>query len=43
MTYREGDVYDGAWKDDKKEGTGTLTYKDGDSYEGTFKDDKIHG
>lgn len=43
MTYGDKSTYDGAWIDDKKEGSGTLTYPDGDSYEGYFKDDKIHG
>jgi hypothetical protein len=38
-----GDVYDGDFKDDKKEGNGKMTYANGDIYDGDFKDDKKEG
>ena len=36
-------MYDGEWKEDKKDGQGTYTWKNGDKYEGEWKDDKKHG
>ena len=36
-------VYDGEWKDNKKNGRGTLRYSDGDVYDGEFKDGLKHG
>ena len=39
MKYKNGDVYEGNWKDDKRDGTGTITYKNGDKYEGEWKND----
>ncbi|EFJ09099.1 hypothetical protein SELMODRAFT_130479 [Selaginella moellendorffii] len=36
-------VYVGQWRDDKREGTGTLTVVNGDVYEGCFSNDKKHG
>ena len=41
--YPSGNKYLGQWKDDKKNGQGTLTYASGDRYVGQFKDDKING
>ena len=28
MVYKNGDTYDGHWKDDKKHGAGKIIYKD---------------
>ena len=35
--------YVGEWKDNKKNGQGTLTWPDGEKYIGEFKDDKPNG
>ena len=35
-----GDVYDGEYKDDKRNGRGKHTYANGDVYDGEWKDDK---
>ena len=42
MTYANGDVYKGKWKD-KNNGTGTITYANGDVYEGEWKYEKKYG
>ena len=39
----EGEVYEGAFKDNKMEGHGKMTYPDGSVYVGQFQDDKKHG
>jgi len=36
-------VYDGDWKDDKRNCNGKHTYHDGVVYEGNWKDDKRNG
>ena len=43
MTYANKDVYDGEWKNDRKEGRGTMNYHNGDVYEGEFSKGKLHG
>lgn len=43
MTWVNGDVYDGNWVYDKKEGQGKLTFNNGDFYDGDWKDDQFHG
>ena len=43
MTYTNGDVYEGEFSDDKRNGTGKMTYTNGDVYEGEFSDDKRNG
>ena len=40
MTYENGNVYTGGWKDDSINGKGRIIYKNGDVYEGEWKDDK---
>ncbi len=32
-------MYDGEWKDDRKNGRGKLIWADGDVYDGEWKDD----
>ena len=36
-TYSSGDVYEGEWKDNAKDGAGTYTYSNGDCFVGTFR------
>ena len=36
-TFKNGDSYDGHWKNDKREGQGTLIYSNGDRYVGEWK------
>ena len=43
LTYADGNVYDGEFKDDDMNGRGTFTYADGGVYTGEFKDDLYHG
>ena len=46
-TYANGDIYEGEWKNDKRNGTGTYTFgegtNEGDVYTGDFKDNLYHG
>ena len=37
------DLYEGEYKDDKKNGKGIFYYNKGDRYEGEFKDGKKNG
>ena len=41
MRYKDGSVYDGYWKDDKRDGDGTMTYLSGHVYKGQFFGDII--
>ena len=41
--YKNGDIYEGEWKNGKKEGKGTLCYSNGDKYEGEWKRGKREG
>ena len=43
MTYANKDIYDGEWKDDRKDGQGTMKFNNGDVYKGEFSKGKIHG
>ena len=43
VTYYNGDVYEGEWKDDKKNGQGIYRFSDGRVYEGEWKDDNRNG
>jgi len=36
-------MYDGDWKDDKKDGYGLFKWPDGRAYEGGYKNDRKHG
>ena len=38
-----GSKYVGEYKDDKRNGHGTLTFADGDKYVGEWKDNNYHG
>ncbi|KAL9188940.1 hypothetical protein ACHAXT_011430 [Thalassiosira profunda] len=41
--FHDGDVYDGEWKDDMYDGTGTFTWADGDVYDGEWLYGAKHG
>lgn len=46
MKYSDDDangLYEGQWKDDKRNGKGKIIWPDRDIYEGEFLDDKRHG
>ena len=40
MYYYNGDVYEGNWQNDKREGQGSYTWKNGSKYTGSWKYDK---
>ena len=42
-TYDEGHVYEGDWKDGKRNGRGKMVFANGEIYEGDFQDDNMHG
>jgi hypothetical protein len=39
----ERNVYEGQYKDNKKNGRGCFTFSTGDVYEGQWKDNMMHG
>jgi hypothetical protein len=39
--YKDGNVYEGGFKDNKKDGKGKLLEADGTSYDGEWKDGKF--
>ena len=41
MTWSDGRVYEGEWKDGNMHGKGKMTWSDGRVYEGEWEDDKI--
>lgn len=41
--FHSGDVYDGEYKNNKKEGFGVMKYANGTVYEGQFKNNERHG
>jgi hypothetical protein len=43
MTYANGDLYQGDWMNDKKNGNGNMTYANGDLYHGEWMNDKRNG
>ena len=43
MTYSNGDVYKGNFKDGKESGNGTMRYKNGNVYTGSFKNGLPNG
>jgi hypothetical protein len=43
MIYNNGDIYEGYWLNDKKNGKGIINYHNNEIYEGDFVDDKKEG
>lgn len=43
MTYRNGDVYEGAWSSNRREGSGAMRYASGERYQGQWSNDERHG
>ena len=43
MIYKNGDIYEGEWYEEKKHGKGKMRYADGDIYYGNWDEDKKHG
>jgi hypothetical protein len=43
MKYNNGDIYEGDWKKDVKEGKGKMKYNNGDIYEGDWKNNLKEG
>lgn len=43
MEYKNGDVYDGNWKDGKRQGNGFIEYASGGDYDGEWLNGKRHG
>jgi len=44
FTWKNGDVYDGKFEEDKRLGRGKMTFKEtGDVYEGEWREDKMNG
>ena len=43
LRYADGSIYDGCWKDDKRDGPGELKTADGARYIGTWKNDVRQG
>lgn len=43
IVYKNGDVYDGEWRNGSKDGKGKMVYKNGDIYDGEWFNDLKHG
>ena len=43
MTYKNGNVYDGSWKNNTKNGNGVFTWSNGNQYIGDWKNNFRHG
>lgn len=43
MNYVNGDIYDGQWIDDSKNGVGICNFSNGDKYNGGWKADERSG
>ena len=43
MYYGNGDVYNGEWKNSKKNGKGIIVYKSGNKYDGYWEEGKKSG
>ena len=41
--YKNGDIYEGEFKNNKLDGIGIYYFKNGDRYEGEFKDGRYNG
>lgn len=39
MEFSTGDVYEGPWRDDKRDGRGVMRFANGDVYDGDWRDD----
>lgn len=42
-TFKNGDIYEGEWKQNNYHGKGTLLYHDGTYFKGLWKNDLKHG
>ena len=42
MNYSNENIYNGNWKENRKEGKGIMIYKNGNKFEGIFKEDKVY-
>ena len=43
MIQKNGDIYSGNWKDDKREREGIIKFNNNNIYNGIWKNDKIQG
>lgn len=43
LTFADGSIYDGMWRNGKRFGVGTFYYSNGDVFHGTWRDDLMHG
>ena len=43
ITYSNGDVYEGTFKNDMRNGQGTYTFANGERYVGSFRDNQLSG
>lgn len=43
MNFPNGDMYEGEWRDDLREGFGVQKFAKGDAFEGEWAMDKMHG
>ena len=43
MIWKSGEVYEGEWSNNLKEGKGIQTWTDGEKYEGNFKNSNFEG
>ena len=41
MYYKNGDKYEGEWKNDEREGNGKMIYKNGSIEEGEYKNNQF--
>jgi hypothetical protein len=41
--WKNGQIFEGFYKEDKKDGEGKLQFEDGSSVEGNWIDGKLHG
>lgn len=42
-SYQNGDIYEGEWKGNKRDGVGVYKYKNGNIYMGEWKNNQRHG
>ena len=41
--YKNGEIYEGDWKNNVREGQGSMKFKDGKIYKGTWSNDAMNG